>query len=859
MKEVKLTIRVDNNGNIAVNQFARNTKDKFDDIADAAKRSSRSAERSSNRFIRSFRKVASSKLFLSIRNSLSGLGNGFAKMYHRGERNLAMLAAAAKRYSAIIVAAMTIAATAGVGFFTKSVIDASVEMERYETQFTTFYGGLENARKKLETVTKFAETTPYELPEVIRATRSLKVLTQGALDNAEGLTLVGDAAAAVGVKIDELTIWFGRLYGALKSGRAMGMAMRRLTDLGVISDQVRTKLENMRDAGATGEEVWEEFTRSAGRFRGMMIRLSKTVEGMVSNISDIFFKFRFMVGKKVFDAVRADLQRFLDWLDDAFKTGTIERYADKIGSVMAGAYQILKRAAKGALSVIGAIYNHIKENTDIYKNIMFVVGAWTAMQVAVRGVEIAIVLLTKRLGIIITIAVLASKIWKNYNIEITNGFNTMANRIAEIRDYLIGIFETPMKLLSNAINNAIAFVKTLTEVFSKAWDWFQRMSRFDFSYLSEVNTLPGDTLKNLQENLKEDYVGDLFTEVKDRVSLAIFAADMGLQDLSGSLKEMWENTKAELKSYFKLPEIEQPKLPKIEGTAGAKTDSSARDRAGADKEEDKHKWDLAYWMEMKRAAEEGGAGAADELIEAWNNISRIIESGMIKATDVVRLGFEHALFTAESFETKMFEMGENIRDSLYDSFNNGFNAILNEAGSTVSKLQNLFNNSIESFALSFQSTIIEGVSADLSETVTGFVKDLDRQQKAIAYAASSMIAASSRPGGIRGSDIGGAAGFVAGSYLPFPGGEMVGGLVGSLLGGLFDSGDQEKRQKEQTKILKKIEDNTRQSKTQLQILNNNMSRMRTDMNDLYKILPERGLYKEGGLDEFAFSLETVSQ
>lgn len=163
---------------------------------------------------------------------------------------------------------------------------AASQMEDLQASFTTLLGGAGEAKYRLEELAKFASSTPFELPEVARASRVLETLTQGALATGSGLRMVGDVAAVTQQPIEELAMWIGRLYDGLQSGRSVGEATMRLQELGVMSGQVRSKIEDMQAAGHRGEAVWQVAAASFGKFSGEMERRSKTLSGSMSNLSD---------------------------------------------------------------------------------------------------------------------------------------------------------------------------------------------------------------------------------------------------------------------------------------------------------------------------------------------------------------------------------------------------------------------------------------------------------------------------------------------------------------------------------------------------------------------------------------------
>lgn len=77
----------------------------------------------------------------------------------------------------------------------KKSIDEAAKMEGFQVGFKVLLGSAEAAADRMKELAKFAADTPFELPEVAQASRTLQTLTQGALATGAGLTLVGDVAS----------------------------------------------------------------------------------------------------------------------------------------------------------------------------------------------------------------------------------------------------------------------------------------------------------------------------------------------------------------------------------------------------------------------------------------------------------------------------------------------------------------------------------------------------------------------------------------------------------------------------------------------------------------------------------------
>ena len=176
-------------------------------------------------------------------------------------------------------------ALSGIGSaFTKS-IDAAAQMETLKTAFIPLLGSADAAQNRIEELAKFAASTPFELPEIAKASRTLETLTRGALATGDGLRLVGDIAAGTNQPFEEVATTIGRLYDGLQSGRPVGEAMQRLQELGAVSGETRTQIEELSKAGKN-TEAWLVAEEALNRFNGSMQLQSGTWTGLLSTLSD---------------------------------------------------------------------------------------------------------------------------------------------------------------------------------------------------------------------------------------------------------------------------------------------------------------------------------------------------------------------------------------------------------------------------------------------------------------------------------------------------------------------------------------------------------------------------------------------
>lgn len=210
--------------------------------------------------------------------SLSSIGSSFADM---GD----------KLTSRITVPLAT--AAVGIGAFALSTASAA---ETTEISFTTMLGSAEAATEMMGTLADFAAHTPFELSGLQDATRQLLAYGFTADEVVPMLTAVGDATAALGTGqagIEAVTRALGQMQ---TRGKVSSEEMLQLTEQGIPAWQYLAEAIGTDTAGAM-EKVSEGAVDAATGikavtegmeqdFGGMMDAQSKTIAGLMSNLTD---------------------------------------------------------------------------------------------------------------------------------------------------------------------------------------------------------------------------------------------------------------------------------------------------------------------------------------------------------------------------------------------------------------------------------------------------------------------------------------------------------------------------------------------------------------------------------------------
>ena len=244
---------------------------------------------------------------------------------------------AAKRAYAAVANLQNAFAALAVFSVAKSFLDPAIEMETFETQFETLLGSLDAAKARLKDLSDFAAATPFELPQLAQASRVLQTLTGDALSSGSGLRMVGDVSASVSAPVEELSIWFGRLYDGIQNKRKVGEPMARLQELGVVSGKTRAEIEELQKANASGAEVWAVVTRAMEKYNGGMEKLAQTTAGKLSTLRDNWKSFRREVGEGAIPALNDALATLNETLADFVASGRLAEIAAQLEVLVSAA------------------------------------------------------------------------------------------------------------------------------------------------------------------------------------------------------------------------------------------------------------------------------------------------------------------------------------------------------------------------------------------------------------------------------------------------------------------------------------------------------------------------------------------
>lgn len=176
-----------------------------------------------------------------------------------------------------------------------AAVKSAADMEMMQASFETMLGSASKAKGMLEEMRVFAAKTPFRLPDLANASKTLLGFGVAADKIMPTLKNLGDVAQGNGQRFQQLSLAFAQSQAA---GRLMGQDLLQMINAGfnplqqIAEDTGKTIAqlkEEMEDGAISSEMVAEAFahaTEEGGRFFGGMERASQTLTGLFSTLID---------------------------------------------------------------------------------------------------------------------------------------------------------------------------------------------------------------------------------------------------------------------------------------------------------------------------------------------------------------------------------------------------------------------------------------------------------------------------------------------------------------------------------------------------------------------------------------------
>ena len=201
----------------------------------------------------------------------------------------------------------------------RNFVQTSMQFEAVKVRLNAMFGSVDRGTQAFETFNKVAATTPFTLTDVVEAGAALKAFGTNA---EEMIKPTADLAAFMGVTATEAAQALGRAFaggaGAADILRERGI-LQLVRDFKGIEDLSKLTLPEFRKA------LEETLLDPASGIAGATDALSKTMTGMVSNLSDSFTRMSAGLGdlinfKGAIQGLSGFFSKFANFLAEVNKT-----------------------------------------------------------------------------------------------------------------------------------------------------------------------------------------------------------------------------------------------------------------------------------------------------------------------------------------------------------------------------------------------------------------------------------------------------------------------------------------------------------------------------------------------------------
>jgi len=232
-------------------------------------------------------------------------------------------------------------AQAGLESLFQTGMRTNSQMEVLTQSFETLMGSATAGQRVLESLRKFAEVTPFELPDISKVgvqLLSTKKITENQL--IPTIAKLGDAAAGSADGFESFPRISRAISQMLNKEKIQAEEMLQLSEAGVPAWTALAKsmgktvpeLQKMGERGQLGlEAIMKLVDGLGGQFDGLAAKQSKTMQGLTSTWRDQLAMALAKVTKPLFDLQRLSLSHLTEWMN----TPQAQRFIETLTNGMA--------------------------------------------------------------------------------------------------------------------------------------------------------------------------------------------------------------------------------------------------------------------------------------------------------------------------------------------------------------------------------------------------------------------------------------------------------------------------------------------------------------------------------------------
>jgi tape measure domain-containing protein len=306
------------------------------------------------------------------------------------------------------------------GFMTQGV-KLAADAEMMETNFSTMLQSADAGKKMVEDLITFAAETPFNMPSLQQATKTLLQFGIEGENVLDTLKMLGDVSGGESDKMLRLAVAFGQAKAA---GRLMGEEVAQMREAGFnplqeISRTTGKSIAELTDLMGKGklsvemmEGAFKSATSAGGNFYNGMLNASKTASGLWSTMQDDIDAIRRTIGlfiieelrlKDVMRTVSVVAQELNGWLKEM--DGTMKSIITVTALVATSIGALIVSWKVGAIA-LGMIVGVAKDFVITMKWIVPAVWGWIA---ALRSQTVAVAAATGGVNSMLGMTAIATK------------------------------------------------------------------------------------------------------------------------------------------------------------------------------------------------------------------------------------------------------------------------------------------------------------------------------------------------------------------------------------------------------------------------------------------------------------------
>jgi hypothetical protein len=226
----------------------------------------------------------------AIDRAMSGVANTFSKNATQMANNMSNLSDKAFGFSKSVAVMSTSIGAMGI-----KAIKSAGDFETLGIQLEILTGSAEKGKNLFQELSKYSAQTPFELPEIVKATRTLLGSNIALQDVVATTKMLGDVSAGSGANIEALAVVYGQVAGAtkLQGQDPMQFISNGIPIYALLQKTTGKSIAQLKEMGSKGEisfnlvnQALAQATQKTGMYFQATDKLSKSLNGMFSTLKD---------------------------------------------------------------------------------------------------------------------------------------------------------------------------------------------------------------------------------------------------------------------------------------------------------------------------------------------------------------------------------------------------------------------------------------------------------------------------------------------------------------------------------------------------------------------------------------------